>query len=71
MRIELQHEVEQTINRISKELRHEVDEMIDRHNAEFDAAMHAKFALLHAKFARLQAIERAVDTKRDEDARLN
>jgi hypothetical protein len=58
MRIELQHEVEETINRLSKELRHGFDEMIDRRNAEVDAAMH----VMQAKFARLQAIESAVDT---------
>jgi hypothetical protein len=64
MRIELQHEVEETINRLSKELRHGFDEMIDRRNAEVDAAM-------HARFARLQAIESALDTERNPDAWSN
>jgi hypothetical protein len=42
MRIELQHEVEETINRLSKELRHEFDDTIDRLDAEVAATMPCK-----------------------------
>ncbi len=67
MRIELQHEVEETINRLRKESRHDVNETIDRLNAEVDAAVHA----MQAKFARLEAIESGFDTERDPDACSN
>jgi hypothetical protein len=61
MRIELQHEAEETTNRLSKELRHEFDDTIDRLDAEVDAAMHA----MQAKFARLQAISDTFETETD------
>jgi hypothetical protein len=56
MRIELQHEIDQTIERTRIEMQHEVDKTID---------------WLRAEFARPRTISDAVDSERDPATRLN
>jgi hypothetical protein len=67
MRMELQHEMEERIERIRVELQHKVEETIDRLNKATTEKMDAMMAQL----VRLRAIESAVDTERDPGTFLN
>jgi hypothetical protein len=70
MRIELQHEVDETIERTRIEMQHEVDKTIERLN-NGTAEVDAELRVLRAAFAHLRTINDVVESERDPATRLN